>query len=168
MAPELPLDRLEPLVAALGASSRVYLHAAGRSGNVMRMFAIRAVQIGLDIRMVGEPTTTAITDEDLLLVASGSGETATVLTVVRQALEIAVPVWALTATATSRLASLADPVILLPGVAKTGENASGSAQPPGSLFEQMLFIFLEEAVLQLMQRRGVGAEHLMCRHANLE
>lgn len=171
LVPALPLVQLDPLVAALNGAPRVYLHAVGRTGNVLRMFAIRAAQIGLDIRMVGAPTTTAITGQDLLLAASGSGVTSTVVSVAEQARALAVPVWALTATVPSRLAGLADHIVLIPGVAKTAPEAGQnghSVQPPGSLFEQMLLLFLEEAVLRLMRVRGVGADHLVRRHANLE
>ena len=171
LLPALPWDDLDELVEILCDAGRVYLYAVGRTAGVVRMFAIRAVQIGLDVRLVGDATTTAITADDVLLVASGSGETETVLTIVDQAVAMRVPVWALTAEPDAPLASRAGRVILLPGVAKSAAShgqARSSLQPPGSLFEQMLLVFLEEAVLRLMQHRGVEADYLMTTHANLE
>ena len=43
-----------------------------------------------------------------------------------------------------------------------------SAQPLGSLFEQMLLIYVDALVIMLMETMGVDADTLMARHTRLE
>lgn len=54
---------------------RVFVHGAGRSGLALQMTAMRLMHVGLQVHVVGETTTPAIGEGDLLLTASGSGTT---------------------------------------------------------------------------------------------
>ena len=58
---------------------RVFVHGAGRSGLALRMTAMRLMHLGLQVHVVGETTTPAIGEGDLLLTASGSGTTSGVV-----------------------------------------------------------------------------------------
>ena len=166
---ELPLGHLDRLIRAIAGADRIYLHAVGRCGLVVRCFAVRLVQLGLQPQLVGDNATTAITPADGLVVASGSGETRSAVLIAEQAQALGVSVLAITAHGGSTLGRLADAPIVLPGVAKTDHvDAAASRQPPGSLFEQMLFCFLEEAVVRLAADRDPDFQTIRRRHANLE
>lgn len=165
----LPLDRIDTLVAAVTRHQRIYLHAVGRCGLVVRCFVIRLAQLGFDVSFVGDITTTAVAPDDALIVASGSGRTGTAVLIAEQGKARGLPLTAITASDTSPLARLADTTITLPGVPKDASfDPSVSRQPPGSLFEQMLFCFLEETVVRLTSAMDPRFETIERRHANLE
>lgn len=67
------------LAAQLRAAPRVFVAGAGRSGLALRMAAMRLMHLGLAVHVAGDATTPAISEGDLLLVASGSGTTAGVV-----------------------------------------------------------------------------------------
>ena len=164
---ELPLDELEDIYRKLRAAERVYLHAVGRCGLVLRMLAVRLTHLSITCHVVGDTTTPAIKSTDLLLVASGSGSTSMTVSVARQAREVGADVLAFTVYPESPLAEVSDKVIKMPGVTKVDLKESGT-QPPGSLFEQLLLCFLDELVVFIFRTEGVSNEALMARHANLE
>jgi len=69
------LEKTEELLEALTQAKRVFVAGAGRSGLMVRSFAQRLMQIGIDTYVVGETTTPEIHDGDLILIGSGSGRT---------------------------------------------------------------------------------------------
>ena len=165
----LPLARLDELCEAIGAAERVFLHGVGRSGLVLRLLAVRLTHLSLRCHVVGEATTPAIGPRDLLIAASGSGMTPGVVAIAERARAAGAAVVALTAHGEAALARDTAPVIVLPGTAKTDHPAAvGSRQPPGSLFEQMLMLFLEELTLRLVAIRRLSCDAMARRHANLE
>jgi len=72
-------SEIDGMVESIEGASRVFLLGAGRSGLVARAFAMRLVQLGLTAYVVGESITPAMTDKDLLIVVSGSGETTSIV-----------------------------------------------------------------------------------------
>lgn len=144
------------------AARRVFVTAAGRSGLALRGYAMRLMHLGLNVHVIGEVTAPAVERGDLLLAASGSGRTPGVLRTAAAARELGVRVAAITAGRGTPLASLCEPVILLP----SGDTAS--SQPLGSLFEQCLWLFSDIHVAYLKNRLGVSEREMYDRHANLE
>jgi 6-phospho-3-hexuloisomerase len=59
-------------------SNHVFVMGAGRSGLVAKAFAMRLMQLGLSVYVVGEITTPAVLPQDVVIAISGSGETHTV------------------------------------------------------------------------------------------
>lgn len=153
------------LIVSVKMASRIYIFGVGRCGLVMRTFAVRLAQLGLPVSVVGDAVTLAASPGDLLLVGSGSGRTATALTIATRAREEGVTVLALTGDGKAPLAQDADEVIVLPGGNKFGP---ATLQPPGSLFEQMLFCLLEETVLLLARELDPDCIRIRQRHATLE
>ena len=70
---------------AIHHSKRVFVAGKGRSGLFVRAFALRLMQMGLPVHVVDEVTTPAIMVGDLLIIASGSGETASLAQYAAQA-----------------------------------------------------------------------------------
>lgn len=159
------LARVVDLVAA---APRVFVLGAGRSGLALRMTAMRLMHLGLEVHVVGEVTTPAIVEHDLLVTASGSGTTAGILRAAQTAIERGAKVAAITTAADSPLAQLATATIVVPAAAKLDRSAMMSTQYSGSLFEQVVVLLGDALFDALWQRSGSTADELWPRHANLE
>lgn len=167
---EAALDRLQ-------RAARVFVAGAGRSGFMVRAFAMRLMHAGKTVHVVGDPTTPAMARGDLLVIGSGSGRTASLLAMARKARELGASLLLYTIDPASPIAELADLVVLIPApspkvvsAAQAPASAAPTAtrQPMGSLFEQSLLLVLDVTVLLLMERLGLSGEAMFLRHANLE
>ncbi|NVM96422.1 6-phospho-3-hexuloisomerase [Arthrobacter sp. AETb3-4] len=160
--------QLTVLAAELQSARRVFVAGAGRSGLVLRMAAMRLMHLGLTVHVAGDATTPAICSGDLLLVASGSGTTSGVVKSAETAAGAGAHIAALTTSASSPLAVLADALVIIPAAQKTDHGSGVSRQYSGSLFEQALFLATESVFQTLWEDAGQPAEQLWLRHANLE
>ncbi len=155
------------VLGAISGANRMFLLGEGRSGLVGRMFAMRLMHLGHRTFVVGETTTPSIADGDLLLAISGSGETGAVVMLAEGAKKAGAQLAAVTANPESRLAGLADLVVLLPTQHKL--EGSSSRQYGGSLFEQTTLLLFETMVSMLAAGDAAsGFASLAKRHANLE
>jgi len=163
-------EMAETLIKELEAAPRIFGYGAGRSGYILRGFCMRLMHLGFDVFFVGETITPRIRPRDLLLVMSGSGETAHTADMVRRANGAGARTLVLTAQADSIIGREAQVVLTIPGTTKlTLEKEPDSIQCPGSLFEQAAFLFLETVVLMLFKRRlGHDHEKMLSRHTDLE
>ncbi|KQQ09785.1 6-phospho-3-hexuloisomerase [Rathayibacter sp. Leaf296] len=161
-------DRLEPVAALLADADRVFVHGAGRSGLALRMTAMRLMHLGLVVHVVGDVTTPAIREGDLLLTASGSGTTGGIVRAAQSAVDAGARVAAITTAAGSPLAGLASAVVIVPAAEKLDRSGTASAQYSGGLFEQVVVLAGDALFHALWKRRGESADELWPRHANLE
>jgi 6-phospho-3-hexuloisomerase len=161
-------DQLEALASSIRSAERIFVSGAGRSGLVLRMAAMRLMHLGMQVYVAGDTTTPAIREGDLLLVASGSGTTAGVVKAAETAAAAGARVAAVTTNAGSRLAGLADAVVIVPAAQKTDHGSGVTRQYSGSLFEQVLFVLTESIFQTLWNHTDAPAEELWLRHANLE
>ena len=152
------------------AAPRIFGCAAGRSGFILRGFLMRLMHLGFSVYVVGETITPRLQPQDLLIVISGSGETAQPREVLRRANAVGARTLAITADRTSTIAREAGVVVHIPGTTKlTLEQEPDSMQCPGSLFEQACFLFLEGVVLILFKERlDHDRQAMLARHANVE
>jgi 6-phospho-3-hexuloisomerase len=163
-------ERVDRLVAAIRDARRIFVAGAGRSGLMMRAFGMRLMHLGFDVSVVGETVTPAITGKDLLLIGSGSGATASMVSHAETAKRFGATLAVITIQTDSPVGRLADVVLIIPApTPKLKQNAGNrSVQPLGSLFEQCLLITLDAMALALMEKNGQRPEDLFTRHANLE
>jgi 6-phospho-3-hexuloisomerase len=159
---------LEPFAAALREADRVFVHGAGRSGLGLQMTAMRLMHLGLTVHVVGEVTTPAIREGDVLLTASGSGTTTGIVRAAEAAKEVGAKVAAITTASDSPLGDLADVVILVPAAAKLDRSGTASAQYAGGLFEQIVVLLGDAVFDALWKQSGLSADDLWPRHSNLE
>jgi 6-phospho-3-hexuloisomerase len=150
------------------AANRLFVMGAGRSGLALKMAAMRLMHLGLVVHVAGEVTTPAIGLGDLLLVASGSGATAGPVHAAEVAVRAGAQVLALTATPASKLATLAQGVIVIPAAAKQDHGGMRSEQYAGALFEQSTLLVMDAMFQAMWREGGASAEELWKRHANLE
>jgi 6-phospho 3-hexuloisomerase len=145
--------------AALSAQA-VFVAGEGRSGLVAKCLAMRLMHLGLETHVVGEAVTPAFSADDLLIVFSGSGETAAACTIARAAKEQGGKVATVTTGAGSSLGALADVTVVIP--------VGQSLQFGGSLFEQAALLVCDSLTLILQQRLGQSETDMRSRHATLE
>lgn len=101
-------------VAMLHTAPRIFLAGAGRSGLLMKMFAMRLMQAGCNAAVAGESTTPSIQRRDLLVVSSGSGNTATMRVLAETGVRMDASILLLTYSPDSILARSASHVLSLP------------------------------------------------------
>jgi 6-phospho-3-hexuloisomerase len=156
-------QRTELFLSAIRKARRVFMYGVGRSGLVARMFGMRLVHLGRDATIVGDTTTPAIRQGDLLVVCSRTGQSPILHHAVRLAHNERARVAAVVGLPEAPLARDADLVVQLPLDVAHGE----ADQPMGSLFEQALHLYLDGVVLQLMSKLRRTAADMERIHSNL-
>jgi 6-phospho-3-hexuloisomerase len=150
-------------------AQKIFTAGAGRSGLMMKAFAMRMMQMGLDVHVVGETVTPGLSQEDLLIIGSGSGETKSLVSAAQKAKSLHAAVAVITIVPESTIGKTADLAVVLPGSPKDkSEGGDSTIQPMGALFEQMLLVFCDAVILKLMDKRGLDSAAMYGRHANLE
>lgn len=162
-------EALEDFISRIDEANAIFCSAQGRSGYVLRCFCMRLMHLGYRVYFCGETITPAIGEGDMLVVLSGSGETASTFEAVQIAKKRGAMIVAILGNLSTRIAPLADHSIYLPGTTKLGRDSEPvSSQMPGSLFEQAAFIFLEAVVLAISQDRGEELYSELRLHAVIE
>jgi len=163
---------------------RIYIAGAGRSGLIGRAFAMRLMHIGLDSYVVGEIVTPAMRKDDLVVVFSGSGETNSVVDIAETAKSLGGCLCLITSREKSRIADLADCVVLLPSKPPrdaewpnafevrqiTGgyKSLSLPLSPIGTLFETSAMIFSDAVIAAVMEIKHCGIEDVIQRLSNIQ
>jgi 6-phospho-3-hexuloisomerase len=158
----------EQLAELISQAQRVFVHGAGRSGLALKMTAMRLMHLGLQVHVVGDATTPAVAEGDVLLTASGSGTTESIVRAGRAAVEAGARVALITTARESPLADLASATLVVPAAAKLDRSGTASAQYAGGLFEQAVVLLGDALFHTLWLRSGRTADELWPRHANLE
>ncbi len=170
---QVSCEEVDALVWEILDARRVFVTGAGRSGLVMKGYAMRLAQLGLNVHVVSETTTPAVGPGDLLLIGSGSGVTESLVHHAGKAAGAGARVAVATADADSQAARLADRVVVIPAPTpksanETCDEGSRSRQPMGTLFEQSLGVMLDASVMLLMAQLDETGRSMFARHANLE
>lgn len=168
LATRIDFDQASLLINYLKDANRIFLTGSGRSGLAMRSDAMRLMHFGFSVFVVGETTTPAIGKGDLLVAASGSGTTSTVVKAAEKAKAAGARVVSYSTTTSSPLADVSDHIVLIPAAQKQDHGKTISAQYSGSLFEQSLLLISDAIFQTLWDEKGTPAEELWERHANLE
>lgn len=160
----------EALYRGVRSARRVFTAGMGRSGLVAKAFAQRLAHLGLDARAYDEITLPRIGKGDLLVAASGSGETPSTLLKVKLARSAGARVALVTARPRSAIGRLASVLVHIPAPSRVWRDQAlvGSVQPGRSLFEQALLVYLDALVLRLMEEEGIEDDDVMARHSNLD
>jgi 6-phospho-3-hexuloisomerase len=167
------LSRIDPaggekLADAILEARQIFTAGAGRSGFMVRAFAMRLMHMGFVSHVVGETVTPNIEAGDLLIIGSGSGETASLTAMAAKAKSLGAFVALITIFPGSTIGGMADVVIAVPAPTPKAKSAARSLQPLGSLFEQSLLLVLDAVILRLMEKQGQDSAAMYGKHANLE
>lgn len=159
------------LLTAIQQARHIFLSGAGRSGLCVQAFANRLLHLNFRVSVVGEITAPHAQKDDVLILASGSGETPRLVALAHQAKRIGLPIACITLDSHSTLAQLSSVVIVLPGTSPKRQPTASftpSFQPMGSAYEQFCFLIYDAIVLELMDQRKITSEQMFQNHANLE
>ena len=165
---------LQPLIAAVGATpaqhsdtlqaelgaAQVFLAGAGRSGLVARFLAMRLMHCGFKAHVAGDTVTPSMQAGDTLLLISGSGSTAGLVTLATKARALGGRVFLITATPDSVLGKMANTTLVLPAPERNSLLGTG--------FELTALLWLESFVAQLVIDTSIQESDLKQRHTNLE
>ena len=159
------------------SAGRIYICGAGRSGLVAKAFAMRLIHLDKNVFVVGETVTPALRAGDTLIAVSGSGSTKSVMEIVNISHKLGARIIAVTGDAASPIAQKATLTVVIPTKKmvpditsyEVRELAGGpNVTPLGSLFELSTLVFLESAVVALMDKLKVDESQMRLKHANLE
>jgi 6-phospho-3-hexuloisomerase len=159
---------LNLLLDSIINAPRVYVAGRGRSGLLMRAFAMRLMHAGLTVHVVDDVTTPAIAAGDLLVIGSGSGGTASLVQYATRAKVLGAQLGLITTSSRSVIGKLADVKVIIRAASPKIAGNGGSIQPMANLFEQSLLLTLDMLTIQLMAAKGLTSEQMFARHANLE
>ena len=159
----------EALIEEILRAKRVFAIGAGRVLLMLQAFVKRLNHIGVEAYYVGAVNEPAAAPGDLLIVASGSGESAVPAAIAKVALKYKPKIAYVGSNMNSTIAGMADIKVRIPCGTKL--NLAGemkSSQPMSSLFEQSLLIFLDSIVCMIVKKQNIDIKTLWERHANLE
>ena len=159
-------EKLQEVIKKIKEHKRIFVYGTGRSGLMLKAFAMRLMQIGLNSYVVGETTTPSVQEGDLLIVASASGETGSVCMTAESAVKQGVDLIVIS-SAESTLGKIHAPDIEIEAATKFA-TSKVSVQPLGSLFEQMLLIVFDTIILEMSEEKEGSNEDMAKRHASLE
>jgi len=164
------------LVEAKKKGYKIFVAGMGRSGFVGRAFALRLMNMGFNVYVVGETITPPAREGDILVAVSGSGETLGTITAARAAKEAGARVVAITSHPESELGRMADLVVVVKGRTKIARRKDYIARqmrgekepltPLGTLFENACMVFLDSLIAELMHRLGLTEEDIRKGHSN--
>ncbi len=170
--------QIETMIGAIEGADRIFMVGAGRSGLASKAFAMRLVQLGLTAYVVGESVTPAMTNRDLLIAVSGSGETKSIVSAAKVAKGVGSKVLAVTSYPNSRLGKIADIKVTIKGRTKIdiekdhlkhqiiGQHST--LTPLGTLFEDTVMIFFDGIIAKLMSDLKKDERAMKNRHATVE
>ena len=156
---------------------RVFVMGAGRSGLVVKGFAMRLMHLGFNVYVVGETVTPAVESDDLLIVISGSGETKSINEMSALAKAKGTRLAAVTSNKESTLGTISDAIVVVRGRTKVSGmdfmerqvvGSHISFAPLGTMFEISTMVFLDGIIAALMEITKKSEEDLRKKHATLE
>jgi 6-phospho-3-hexuloisomerase len=163
-------ENAERLVDMICEAEKVFVVGVGRVLLMLQAFAKRLNHLGIEANFVGAIDEPAITEKDLLLVGSGSGESIVPVAIAKLAKKYGAKVAHIGSNANSSMKAYEDLFVRIPCRTKLNlEDEIDSRQPMSSLFEQSVLLFLDSEVLLIAERKNIkDLSALWRKHANLE
>ena len=160
---------VELLIEEIMKADHVFIVGVGRVMLSLSAFAKRLHQLGIRTHCVGDINEPAIRQGDLLLVASGSGESAIPVVIANIAKGHRARIAHIGSNPQGSVTTIADVFVRIPVTTKLGLTGEiPSQQIMTSLFEQALYILGDAIALSIARRRNIKIEELWQYHANLE
>ncbi|NQU64290.1 MAG: SIS domain-containing protein [SAR324 cluster bacterium] len=160
---------VEYLIEAILSAEKVFFVGVGRVLLSLQAIAKRFSHLGIHTCYVGQITEPAITNRDLLIVGSGSGESLIPVAIAKKAKIFGVKIVHIGSNSESSLKGIADIFIRVPVRTKLAmPDEINSRQPMTSLFEQCLLVLGDALAMMIVLRQELDMKSLWCYHANLE
>jgi 6-phospho-3-hexuloisomerase len=159
---ESEVENTDKFVDQIIASKKVFIYGVGRSGLIAKAFAIRLVQMGLEVYFVGETITPIVEEGSLVIIVSHTGETMSAIQTANIVRRVGARVTTITAHPHSKLATASNLVIV---IHPPKDEDRKRLAPLGTLFEDATVIYLDSIVADLMEKLGQGEGAMRRRHA---
>lgn len=160
---------VDQLIEMIEVADNVFFVGVGRVLLSLEAMAKRLAHLGIKTYVVGQITEPAITENDLLIVGSGSGESMFPLGIARKAKSFNAKIVHIGANPESSMKELCNLFVRIPVKTKLNlPSETPSIQPMTSLFEQSLLLLGDIIALQLIDKKDINIDCLWQFHANLE
>jgi 6-phospho-3-hexuloisomerase len=159
---ENDIENTDKFVDLIIGSRKVFIYGVGRSGLIAKAFAIRLVQMGLEVFFVGETITPIVEEGSLVIIVSYTGETMSAIQTANIVRRVGAKVVTVTANNHSKLAVASNLVI---EIHPQKDDDRKRLAPLGTLFEEATLIYLDSIVATLMEKLGQGEGAMRKRHA---
>lgn len=159
---ENEIEGTDEFVDAIIGARRIFIYGVGRSGLIAKAFAIRLVQMGLEVYFVGETITPIVEEGHLVIIVSHTGETMSAVQTANIVRRVGARVITITSNAHSKLASASNVVI---PIQPPKEEERRRLAPLGTLFEDATLIYLDSIIARLMEKLGQSEGSMRKRHA---
>jgi 6-phospho-3-hexuloisomerase len=156
------VENTDQFVDMILGARKVFLYGVGRSGLIAKAFAIRLVQLGLEVFFVGETVTPIVEEGNVVVIVSYTGETMSAIQTANIVRRVGAKVVCITAHGHSKLASASNLVIELNS---PKDDQRKQLAPMGTLFEDATLIYLDGIVATLMEKLGQSEGSMRKRHA---
>jgi 6-phospho-3-hexuloisomerase len=163
---------IELLYDALVNKRKFFLLASGRSAFILQCFATRLVHLGADVYLVTNlASIPSLTKDDILIVLSGSGTTAIVVSLLKSYVNSVKPygIVSITSHPETIIGRIGDITIKLKGRSKRDHidlnDDTALLTPEGTAFEQVAFTYLDAIIAELAVKCGRTNEDLLKKHS---
>jgi 6-phospho-3-hexuloisomerase len=159
---ENEVENTDQFVEWIISSRKIFVYGVGRSGLIGKAFAIRLVQMGVDVYFVGETITPIVEEGDLVIIVSHTGETMSAIQTANIVRRVGARVITITAHPHSKLATASNTTII---IHPPKDEERKRLAPMGTLFEDATLIYLDTIVAMLMEKLGQSEGQMRRRHA---
>jgi len=162
-------EEVDRLIDDLLSADKVFVFAVGRVLLALECLGKRLGHFGIDCQIVGSINEKPIRPGDLMLIASGSGESRLPAEIARIAKSKGAKLALITSARESTIKSISDVVVHLPCPTKNDASAgTPSTQSMSTLFDQSLHIFGDVISIAIQHHKSLKSDELWKYHANLE
>ena len=161
--------KIQEMVEMICSSNKVFVVGVGRVLMMLQAFVKRLNHIGIESYFVGEINEPAITDKDLLIIGSGSGESVIPVAISKIAKKYNTRIIHICSNPNSTVGDVADLIVRVPCRTKLALcDEIQSQQPMSSLFEQCLLLLCDVTTYLIIEKKHIDINALWLKHANLE
>ncbi|MBO4358309.1 MAG: SIS domain-containing protein [Erysipelotrichaceae bacterium] len=163
-------NQVDQMAEMIINAEKVFVCGVGRVLLMMQAFEKRLNHLGIDACYVGEINEPAITDKDVLIVASGSGESVVPVAIVKKAKTFNPKVIHIGSNPDSSMTPYEDLFVRIPCRTKLDlPGEISSEQIMSSLFEQSILLLADMTALLIADKKQIIDLHALWRkHANIE
>ena len=153
-------------ISLIKNSKKTFIYGAGRSGFIGRCFAQRLMHLGFDSVFISDAVTKRYTNNDCIILISGSGGTISTKAIAEGARKINGKMILITSNPECEIAKMADLVVDLKSKNKISKEKS--LAPYTSLFDSATLAFSDAAARVIMDQDNIPEKDIDKRHASLE
>lgn len=159
----------EKLINEILSANKVFFVGVGRVMLSLKSVAKRLAHLGIETHLVGEITEPAISKGDILIAASGSGESIFPKEIAKKAKSLGAKIIMIGSNRESTLAGISDFMLRVPTNTKMNcADEIESQQIMTSLFEQFLLLYGDIIAKIIVDKKKINIKELWQFHANLE